>query len=80
MLLKNGDEIHLLVEDKEAGIAFTEEIGMIFVVLHDMSIAPVKERGRTDDNNGVEEEEASLQKTVEEKEQSENKEAREVAA
>lgn len=78
MLLKNGDEIHLLVEDSEAGIAFTEEIGMIFVVLHDMSKA-AKEIGRTHDN-GVREKEDSLQKKVEEKEQSENKEIQEIAA
>ena len=39
--LKNGDEIHLLVEDKSAGITYAEEIGMIFVVLQDMS-KPIK--------------------------------------
>ena len=63
MLLKNGDEIHLLVEDKEAGIAFTEEIGMIFVVLQDMSVS-VKEPERNDDKIMVQDKEASLQKTV----------------
>ena len=36
MPLKNGDEIHLLKE--EADVSASEEIGMIFVVLQDMSI------------------------------------------
>ena len=31
--LKNGDEIHLLVEDATAGIAAQDEIAMVFVVL-----------------------------------------------
>ena len=31
--LKNGDEIHLLLEDASAGVTASEEIGMIFVVL-----------------------------------------------
>ena len=31
--LRNGDEIHLLYEDAEAGITVQEEIAMIFVVL-----------------------------------------------
>ena len=36
MPLKNGDEIHLLKE--EADVSASEEIGMIFVVLQDMSV------------------------------------------
>lgn len=42
MLVGNGDEIHLLVEDAETGILASEEIGMIFVVLLDLSIRPAE--------------------------------------
>ena len=34
----NGDEIHLLMESEESGIQRHEEIGMIFVVLRDLSV------------------------------------------
>ena len=34
--LRNGDEIHLLVQSKEDSVESEEEIGMIFVVLRDL--------------------------------------------
>ena len=36
--LRNGDEIYLLVEDTSAGITAQDEIGMVFVVLQDISL------------------------------------------
>ena len=57
--IKNGDEIHLILADKEEGIELEDEIGFTFTMGQDMSkvyvrqLTPQKEEDSDDDMNSV---------------------------